>query len=83
MHTPAEPTCRRPGCPHPAVPPHGFCIGHDLTYNRWRTWRDEIEQDDLAAAGIPKGTDPDPATEEALAPLWQHLTPGPFTGEHR
>lgn len=80
---PTKPTCRRPRCEEHAIPPHGFCHAHDLRYATWLTWRDELEAADLKSAGIPEGTDPDPATEEALTVLWLHLTPGPFTGEHR
>lgn len=83
VRTPIKPTCRRPGCPEPAVPPHGFCIPHDLKYATWRTWRDKLEAADLDGAGIPEHHEPDPATESALAALYEHLTPGPFTGEHR
>lgn len=72
------PTCRRPGCAEPAVGPHGFCVSCDLRYAQWRGWRDQLEADDLADAGIRDGREPDSATARALDVLWRYLTPGPF-----
>lgn len=72
------PACRRPDCGEPAVGPHGFCLGHDLRYAEWRAWRDRLERDDLADAGVPDGHEPDAETARALDALWHYLTPGPF-----
>lgn len=58
-------------------------MGHDLRYAQWRVWRDEVERDDLADAGVREGEEPDPRTARALDMLWRYLTPGPFTGEDR
>lgn len=77
------PTCRRPGCPEPAVEPYGYCLTHDLRYAQWRSWRDEQEQQDLHDAGVKPGTEPSRVTAQALDTLWEYLTPGPFTGERR
>ncbi len=73
------PNCRRPGCGQPAVDPYGYCLGHDLQYAQWRAWRDELELEDLADAGVPPGGKPGPITESALDVLWRYLTPGPFS----
>lgn len=84
MHTPpAAPICRRPDCGELAVVPHGFCVRHDLAYAEWRAWRDELERDDLADAGVPEGEEPDALTANALDLLWRYLTPGPFRGEEK
>ena len=70
--------CRRPGCAEDAVAPLRFCVRHDLKYAQWRGWRDQLERDDLADAGVPAGCEPDEPTARALDVLWAHLTPGPF-----
>ena len=61
-----------------AVGPHGYCLTHDLQYANWRIWRDALEHEDLAAAGVPPGREPEPQAGAALDTLWRHLTPGPF-----
>lgn len=72
------PNCRRPGCGEPAVDPYDYCLGHDLQYARWRAWRDTLERDDLADAGVPPGRRTEPDHRGGAGRLWLHLTPGPF-----
>lgn len=74
------PTCRRPGCAEPALGPLGYCLHHALRYHRWRSWRDQLERDDLDHAGT-LGEPLDEQLADALDQLYLHLTPGPFTGE--
>jgi hypothetical protein len=68
--------CRVSGCPHPPAPGSDLCFEHGVRYVEWRTWRDQLDREDVRHAG--PEAESDPAVVRALEALAQHLTSGPF-----